>query len=80
MRPVSAATLPRERVHGKDKGQWREANRRHQFQSAILSGVMPTCPPVVKDGPGPSSVRAQTPNKFQYKRDHAFLLLFVFRS
>ena len=36
------AALRRERVQGKDKGTWREANRRRQLQTATQSGVMPT--------------------------------------
>ena len=37
--------LQRERVQGKDKGKWPEAIRRHQFQTAIHTGVMPSPPP-----------------------------------
>ena len=33
------AQVERERVQGKDKGKWREANRRRQPQTAIHPGV-----------------------------------------
>ena len=40
-----ARLSPREWVHGKFKGQWREVNRGHQLQTAIHAGVMPTPQP-----------------------------------
>ena len=39
----------------KDKGQWREANRRCQLQTAIHAGIMLTSPPP-GTGVGPHSI------------------------